>query len=262
MTKSSFVYEEGTAVDVGSDGQHAFEFVGGAGLLDNNKSNFVFVHGTGIGGGISVIIEGVSVGFYESSDRTLREIQNSDNLYYDDPAGDSDSPGYEAVGFTSSGTSHRIWVGVFHSTKNGADDWGIGYYGWGNDENTQAEYAMIFENSDPIVAGNPTDPPGQDDRLSEGASGGFQDDQYGTESDGDLRSDHVYGLSSGDGGLYKIDPTATSLPITIEATVTGATEHPNGGSGTIPDYWRGNGPDDTFTGTVSGSDDSITVELR
>jgi len=51
MPESNFVNEEGAAVRVGSDGEHAFEKVEGQGLNDFGESTLVFAEGTGIGGG-------------------------------------------------------------------------------------------------------------------------------------------------------------------------------------------------------------------
>lgn len=50
MPDSTFVYESGVAVSVGSPGVHDYEFVEGTSLLDSGGSSLVFVSGTGLGG--------------------------------------------------------------------------------------------------------------------------------------------------------------------------------------------------------------------
>lgn len=48
---SDFVFEDGREVEVGSAGEHDYEFVKGRSLIDEGKSDQTFVSGTGIGGG-------------------------------------------------------------------------------------------------------------------------------------------------------------------------------------------------------------------
>lgn len=52
MTDSSFVFEEGDPIEVGSHGDHDFVYHEGNPVLDGGQSTLVFEAGTGIGGGI------------------------------------------------------------------------------------------------------------------------------------------------------------------------------------------------------------------
>lgn len=50
MPESDLVYVNGSAVDVGEEGEHTFEFVEGEHLTDSGISNIVFVEDVGVGG--------------------------------------------------------------------------------------------------------------------------------------------------------------------------------------------------------------------
>lgn len=50
MTKSTFTFEEGEAIDVGQHGEHSFVFEEGTPVSDKGESNFVFEEGTGLRG--------------------------------------------------------------------------------------------------------------------------------------------------------------------------------------------------------------------
>lgn len=49
MARSSFVFENGSAIDVGSNGDNAVAFESGSGIPDEGVSDFVFENGNGIG---------------------------------------------------------------------------------------------------------------------------------------------------------------------------------------------------------------------
>lgn len=51
MAKSDYVYESGTAVDVGTHGEHSYVFASGEPFTDSGVSTYVFESGTGIRGG-------------------------------------------------------------------------------------------------------------------------------------------------------------------------------------------------------------------
>lgn len=54
MPDSGYIFIEGEAIQVGNPGDHDFEFSQGESVVDAGDSDFVFVEGTGMGGGIII----------------------------------------------------------------------------------------------------------------------------------------------------------------------------------------------------------------
>lgn len=51
MSKSSYIFESGNAIDVGSHGEHDYVFASGEPVVDSGQSDLVYESGIGIGGG-------------------------------------------------------------------------------------------------------------------------------------------------------------------------------------------------------------------
>lgn len=57
MAKSKYVFESGTAIDVGNHGDHSYVFESGSAVADNDESGYVFETGTGLRGTAGAIID-------------------------------------------------------------------------------------------------------------------------------------------------------------------------------------------------------------
>lgn len=71
MADSDFVFEEGTAIRVGSHGDHDYVFAAGQEVTDSGKSSVVFESGTGIGG--ADVID-------DFNDGDMKEYQDTDTV--------------------------------------------------------------------------------------------------------------------------------------------------------------------------------------
>lgn len=97
MAQSDYVYEQGTAVEVGEAGENDYEFVSGQSLGDGGDSNLVFVSGTGLGG-VSAI--GSATG------TQLADVPRDHNIR--PPSGEIDGTVYVTGGNTSGTSGYDI----------------------------------------------------------------------------------------------------------------------------------------------------------
>lgn len=104
MPESDYVFERGEPIQVGSHGEHIYVFSQGEPVTDAGVSEFVFESGTGLGG--EVVVEGTSIGYFESAE--------SGQSFYN---GINDGS-YEV---TNSPDERTIWAWVHHDSS--ADEW-------------------------------------------------------------------------------------------------------------------------------------------
>lgn len=74
MPDSSFVYEKGDPIQVGSHGDHSYVYHSGDPVTDSGESSFVYESGTGIGGGVTLRLFSDGGDFHE--ELSFPEVQN------------------------------------------------------------------------------------------------------------------------------------------------------------------------------------------
>lgn len=118
MVESEFVFESGEAVQVGSAGEHGYEFVSGEPLVDSGKSDLVFVSGTGIGGvGFSVTISDNS-GEVSGNLPVIERAKTVEDFYGYQTGDPSSSAGGEAG--TEYAQDGYLSFMVYRNTNSGA----------------------------------------------------------------------------------------------------------------------------------------------
>lgn len=253
----AYVFLSGDPVQTGSAGDHNYEFISGEPLLDAGKSDYVFVSGTGVGGG-SVVMNGTDVGFFETNETHTGFYNNDEIVKPESCSTFSDAPGLDCFGLRPSAYHDTHTVYVFVHRDADAGTYAIGYNVIRVNEPSGGGSGSVrgtFKNTNGILSGNPSDPVAQDDRLEEGAGGGAQDDTYGTDGNGDAEANHQYGLSAGDGVMFQI--SASSRTITFEVNQL------NDGRSTneLPAQIVGVGPNGDTVKSISGVGTQFQIDL-
>lgn len=239
MTDSTFTFEEGEPIVVGSAGEHDYVFEEGTPVTDSGVSTLVFESGTGLGG--QFIVNGVSLDPFEGT-QSIDQFWDYTDVFSDEDK--ANAQGLVDAGVPLGDGVLSVYVFLYHKTDT--DEWYFCAWQYGDeqDQNLAPEAAA---NIDYNGLGNPPtavqDDPG---------SGDSQPDTYTTNGAGDARTENAYELPNGDGVAYSL---GSSFSASGSVEITG--QHPDFTDLALPGRLVGRSPTDSTT--VSGS--SITYQV-
>lgn len=247
MPRSNFVYESGEGVLVGGHGQHDFVYASGDPVNDSGQSSLVHESGTGLGGG-PVVMEGVTVGYWETNE-TTQEFYNFKNQHKSDPSSTYHAAGLHDFGIKDAG-GYRIYFIVHHSTAS--DEWSLGCWtpgpsGDGNEEGLDFIFHDFGDH-----AKSPGDPIVEDD------SGTTDHNGYSTNANGDPVASLIWSWDPADGVMYQFTPGSFSVTVEIveESLARGVSPRRE------PDAIRGRGPDDNVEKSWGGYGTTLQIDIN
>jgi len=220
-----FVFEEGEGIQTGAHGEHDFVFADGDAVTDRGKSSSVFEAGTGIGGKSGLIVDGVSVGIYETA-----ETGSSFWDYQNIGSGVANAQGLKDAGVDDAPGDLVMYIFAHHDTANDVYSLAVWIYGDG-DSGASTDWSGSFTLHDYGSVWNGTVEQSDDPGEYEGH----------TNSNGDPYVTNMgYFQSRGDGVLLPWDGSA--FTITLEANTPDTAVE-----------WRGRGPDGTQAVGISSN---------